>query len=191
MAGSTKWCRPRCGRGADQIRDDSRVKGRIEAVLDTMRLMHANLSVQSAVSAVRRTEPLITRNIIVVEQGRYRVRERNVLRYTRDRSRNPFAAGLHPLIGSYQRLHGQLDDARPTPMARSCGTARFSHRWDEPLELTPRQKRCSTDSHSLHTAAAGFKVRDGSGGFARRFIAAKPSKKRSAQSPICLARACT
>jgi len=27
------------------------------------------------------TEPLVTRNIIVVEQGRYRVRERNVLRY--------------------------------------------------------------------------------------------------------------
>ena len=27
------------------------------------------------------TEPLVTRNIIVIEQGRYRVRERNVLRY--------------------------------------------------------------------------------------------------------------
>jgi hypothetical protein len=27
------------------------------------------------------TEPLETRNIIVVEDGRYRVRERNVLRY--------------------------------------------------------------------------------------------------------------
>jgi hypothetical protein len=27
------------------------------------------------------TEPMVTRNIIVVEQQRYRVRERNVLRY--------------------------------------------------------------------------------------------------------------
>ena len=58
------------------------LKGRIEALLDTLRLAHANLSVQSAAEVLSvATEPLITRNIIVVEQGRYRVRERNVLRY--------------------------------------------------------------------------------------------------------------
>jgi glycerol-3-phosphate O-acyltransferase len=58
------------------------LKGRIEAVLDTLRSVHANLSVQSADEVLSiATEPLITRNIIVVEQRRYRVRERNVLRY--------------------------------------------------------------------------------------------------------------
>ena len=58
------------------------LKGRIEAVLDTLRSVHANLSVKSADEVLSvATEPLITRNIIVVEQGRYRVRERNVLRY--------------------------------------------------------------------------------------------------------------
>jgi len=58
------------------------LKGRIETLLDTLRLVHANLSVQSADEVLSvATDPLITRNIIVVEQGRYRVRERNVLRY--------------------------------------------------------------------------------------------------------------
>ena len=58
------------------------LKGRIDAVLDTLRSVHANLSVKSADDVLSvATEPLITRNIIVVEQGRYRVRERNVLRY--------------------------------------------------------------------------------------------------------------
>ncbi|MEO7135185.1 MAG: 1-acyl-sn-glycerol-3-phosphate acyltransferase [Vicinamibacterales bacterium] len=58
------------------------LKGRIEAVLDTLRSAHANLSLKSADEVLSvATEPLITRNIIVVEQGRYRVRERNVLRY--------------------------------------------------------------------------------------------------------------
>ena len=55
---------------------------RIAAILDTLRAAGANLSVQSAdeVLAVA-SEPMTTRNIIVIESGRYRVRERNVLRY--------------------------------------------------------------------------------------------------------------
>jgi glycerol-3-phosphate O-acyltransferase len=55
---------------------------RIDGVLETLRAAGANLSVDTAdeVLAVA-TDPLVTRNIIVVEQGRYRVRERNVLRY--------------------------------------------------------------------------------------------------------------
>ena len=55
---------------------------RISAILDTLRAAGANLSVQSAdeVLAVA-SEPMATRNIIVIENGRYRVRERNVLRY--------------------------------------------------------------------------------------------------------------
>jgi len=58
------------------------LKGRIDGVLETLRAMHANLDVTTADDVLSvATEPLVTRNIIVVEQGRYRVRERNVLRY--------------------------------------------------------------------------------------------------------------
>ncbi|HWI17540.1 MAG TPA: hypothetical protein VNT81_07330, partial [Vicinamibacterales bacterium] len=58
------------------------LKGRIEAILDSLRAADANLSVQSADEVLAMaTEPMVTRNIIVVEQDRYRVRERNVLRY--------------------------------------------------------------------------------------------------------------
>ena len=58
------------------------LKARIGGVLDTLNAANANLSVKSADEVLSAaTEPLITRNIIVVEQGRYRVRERNVLRY--------------------------------------------------------------------------------------------------------------
>jgi glycerol-3-phosphate O-acyltransferase len=58
------------------------LEGRIDGLLDTLRSADANLSVTSADEVLEAaTEPLATRNIIVVEQGRYRVRERNVLRY--------------------------------------------------------------------------------------------------------------
>jgi hypothetical protein len=58
------------------------LKSRIDGVLETLRAADANLSVQSADDVLAHaTEPMATRNIIVVEQGRYRVRERNVLRY--------------------------------------------------------------------------------------------------------------
>ncbi|HUQ87775.1 MAG TPA: 1-acyl-sn-glycerol-3-phosphate acyltransferase [Vicinamibacterales bacterium] len=58
------------------------LKGRIDGVLDTLRSVNANLSMTSADEVLElATEPLETRNIIVVEKGRYRVRERNVLRY--------------------------------------------------------------------------------------------------------------
>jgi glycerol-3-phosphate O-acyltransferase len=60
----------------------SDLKSRIDGVLDTLRSVNANLSVTSADEVLAfATEPLETRNIIVVENGRYRVRERNVLRY--------------------------------------------------------------------------------------------------------------
>lgn len=56
--------------------------GRIDGVLETLRSVNANLSVQSAAEVLEAaTEPMVTRNIIVVEGSRYRVRERNVLRY--------------------------------------------------------------------------------------------------------------
>jgi hypothetical protein len=55
---------------------------RIDGVLETLRSVNANMSVKSAAEVLdAATEPMVTRNIIVVEGGRYRVRERNVLRY--------------------------------------------------------------------------------------------------------------
>ncbi len=61
-------------------RDD--LANRISAILDTLRAAGANLSVQSADEVLAlASEPMATRNIIVIENGRYRVRERNVLRY--------------------------------------------------------------------------------------------------------------
>ncbi len=55
---------------------------RINMILDALRAADANLSVQTADEVLAlASEPLATRNIIVIENGRYRVRERNVLRY--------------------------------------------------------------------------------------------------------------
>jgi glycerol-3-phosphate O-acyltransferase len=55
---------------------------RINAQLDTLRAVGANMGVTTADEVIAlATEPLETRGIIVVEEGRYRVRERNVLRY--------------------------------------------------------------------------------------------------------------
>ena len=55
---------------------------RLSSVASWCGSVNANLSVRSADEVLElATEPLVTRNIIVVEQGRYRVRERNVLRY--------------------------------------------------------------------------------------------------------------
>ena len=74
------------------------LKGRIEGVLETLRSVNANLSVSSAEEVLdAATEPLATRNIIVVEQGRYRVRERNVLRY--------YARSLSHLLSPPSSMH--------------------------------------------------------------------------------------
>jgi hypothetical protein len=55
---------------------------RVTAILDTLRATGANLAVQSADEALAAAiEPLETRGIIAVERGRYRVRDRHVLRY--------------------------------------------------------------------------------------------------------------
>ena len=55
---------------------------RIDAMLDTLRAVGANVSVASGREAVdAAAESLEARGILVVESGRFRVRERNVLRY--------------------------------------------------------------------------------------------------------------
>jgi glycerol-3-phosphate O-acyltransferase len=55
---------------------------RIDHLLDALRLVNANLAVESGREAVEQaTEPLVTRGVIVVEGDRYRIRDRQVLRY--------------------------------------------------------------------------------------------------------------
>ena len=58
------------------------LEDRIDRQLDALRLVNANLGVESGRDAVDQgTGPLVARGIIVVEGDRYRVRERQVLRY--------------------------------------------------------------------------------------------------------------
>ena len=60
----------------------SDLKARINGVLEALHAANANVDLKSADRVLdEATEPLATRNIIVVEHNRYRVRERNVLRY--------------------------------------------------------------------------------------------------------------
>jgi len=72
------------------------LEARADAVVDTLRSAGANLGVQSGAEAVAAAlEPLEARGIIVVERGRIRVRDRNVLRY--------YARTLDHLVASPSR----------------------------------------------------------------------------------------
>ena len=67
------------------------LEGRIDALLDALRLVPANLDVECGRDAVdRATEPLVTRGVIAVDGDRYRVRNRHILRY--------YARTLHHLL---------------------------------------------------------------------------------------------
>jgi len=58
------------------------LESRIDALLDTLRAVGANLGSPSGAHAAQAgCELLETRNVIVIERGRVRVRDRNVLRY--------------------------------------------------------------------------------------------------------------
>jgi len=72
------------------------LESRADAVIDTLRSAGANLGVQSGAEAVAQAiEPLAARGIVVVERGRIRVRDRNVLRY--------YAKTLEHLLASPSR----------------------------------------------------------------------------------------
>lgn len=71
---------------------------RADALIDTLRRMNANMGVTSGAQAVAEgIEPLESRNILVSERGRFRVRDRNVLRY--------YARTLDHLLTSPGRTH--------------------------------------------------------------------------------------
>ncbi len=58
------------------------LESRCDAIIETLRAVGANLGVGTAKQAIEEAVDLLeTRGIIVVERGRFRVRDRNVLRY--------------------------------------------------------------------------------------------------------------
>ena len=58
------------------------LEARIDALVDELAARHANLGATSGRQVVEEAaEPLETRGIVVAERGRFRVRERTVLRY--------------------------------------------------------------------------------------------------------------
>ena len=76
----------------------SDLESRIDRLIDELAARHANLGVTSGRQAIdEAAEPLATRGIIVVEGGRFRVRERRVLRY--------YAHTIEHLLATPGRTH--------------------------------------------------------------------------------------
>jgi glycerol-3-phosphate O-acyltransferase len=74
------------------------LEARIDRLLEELAARHANLGVTSGRQAVEEaTEPLETRGVIVSERGRFRVRERRVLRY--------YARSIEHLLVTTGRTH--------------------------------------------------------------------------------------
>jgi glycerol-3-phosphate O-acyltransferase len=71
---------------------------RIDHMIEELAARHANLGVTSGRQAIEEAaEPLATRGIIVAEPGRFRVRERSVLRY--------YARSIEHLLATTGRTH--------------------------------------------------------------------------------------
>ena len=74
------------------------LEGRIDGLIEELAARHANLAVSSGRQAVdEAAEPLETRNIVVCENGRFRVRDRSVLRY--------YARSIEHLLVTPGRTH--------------------------------------------------------------------------------------
>jgi glycerol-3-phosphate O-acyltransferase len=74
------------------------LESRIDRLIDELKARHANLGVQTGAQAVdEAAEPLEVRGIVVREQGRFRVRERSVLRY--------YARTIEHLLATSGRTH--------------------------------------------------------------------------------------
>ena len=62
--------------------DRHQLESRIDSMLDTLRAINANVEVTSGAEAVAAAaEPLAGRGILAIENGRFRIRQRHVLRY--------------------------------------------------------------------------------------------------------------
>ena len=74
------------------------LESRIDSLIEELAARHANLGVTSGRQAIEEAaEPLETRGIIVAERGRFRVRERTVLRY--------YARTIEHLLTTTGRTH--------------------------------------------------------------------------------------
>jgi hypothetical protein len=74
------------------------LEARIDQILEELAARRANLGVTSGRQAIAEAaEPLETRGIIVLEGGRFRVRERSVLRY--------YARSIEHLLATPGRTH--------------------------------------------------------------------------------------
>ncbi len=74
------------------------LEARIDHLIDELAVRHANLAVTSGRQAVdEAAEPFETRGIVVAERGRFRVRERSVLRY--------YARTIEHLLAAPGRTH--------------------------------------------------------------------------------------
>lgn len=74
------------------------LEARIDRLLDELGARHANLGVTSGRQAIDEAAgPLETRGIVVLERGRFRVRERSVLRY--------YARTIEHLLAPSDRSH--------------------------------------------------------------------------------------
>jgi hypothetical protein len=74
------------------------LEARVDRLLDELASRGANLGVTSGRQAVdEAAEPLETRGVVVLERGRFRVRERNVLRY--------YARTINHLLVTTGRTH--------------------------------------------------------------------------------------
>ena len=74
------------------------LESRIDRLIEELAAQHANLGVTSGKQAIEEAaEPLETRGIIVAERGRFRVRERTVLRY--------YARTIEHLLTTTGRTH--------------------------------------------------------------------------------------
>jgi glycerol-3-phosphate O-acyltransferase len=74
------------------------LEGRIDRLIEELAARHANLGVTSGRQAIEdAAEPLETRGVIVAERGRFRVRDRSVLRY--------YARTIEHLLATPGRTH--------------------------------------------------------------------------------------
>ena len=139
------------------------LEARIDQLIEELAAKRANLGVTSGREAVdEAAEPLETRGIIVVERGRFRVRDRNVLRY--------YARTIEHLLAHARprRIEGLLGciDRRPPrlfhvlagssalstwPRATACGRRRASRGGSSPAKRStkPSTRRAAIEARGF------------------------------------------
>ena len=138
----TRCCRPRVFAAAMRPSITRRdLEQRIDRLIEELAARHANLGGDERPAGGRKAaEPLETRGIVVLERGRFRVRERNVLGTTRGRSSTcssrtagriepcgtrracPVTSGTSDRPECSQRLQSLLPSARQSDLLKSVAS---------------------------------------------------------------------